>query len=191
MLFLIFCFVFKFAPRFGWILVHDMGDISLSDRIKEILRVRPIDPNEEALILNALDVYDVCRQNRNTLTHFTVSASKGEAEIDFKFVRTKGISPDPKEFPSTLKDIRSVAFNTKTLSVYLHQIYQALVSREAGKDVPLPPIVGAPALLSTPLPQVHKGQQPLRPPSPPRLTEEEWIAKYRKEGRPLPEREGE
>src|SRR6185437_14860197 len=28
------------------------------------------------------------------------------------------------------------------------------------------------------------GQQPIRPPSIPRLTEEEWIGKYRKEGKP-------
>jgi hypothetical protein len=31
------------------------------------------------------------------------------------------------------------------------------------------------------------GRQPVRPPSILRLTEEEWLAKYRKEGRPLPD----
>jgi hypothetical protein len=31
------------------------------------------------------------------------------------------------------------------------------------------------------------GQQPVRPPSVPKLTEQEWIAKYRKEKRPLPD----
>jgi hypothetical protein len=189
MLFLIFCVVFQFTPRFGWIIAHDMGDISLSDRIREILKVRPtLLPDEKELILNALDVYDVCRQNRNTLTHFTVNiSSREDAEIDFKFVRTKGPDPTAKEFPCTLKDVRSVAFNTKVLSVYLHKIYQAIIDRQAGKDVPLPPIVGAPGLLSTPHPQADKAPQPQRLPSVLKLTEEEWIAKYRKEGRPLPE----
>jgi hypothetical protein len=184
MLFFIFCFVFKFGPRLGWIIAHDMGDKSLSDRIKEHLKASPLLPDEQALILNALDVYDVCRQNRNALTHFTVRiTSKDENENDFKFVRTKGPTAVPVEFPSTLKDVRAIAFNTKMLSVYLHQIYQALTAREGGKDAPLPPIVDAPELLLKLLPQSHKEPTHQRPPSHPRLTEEEWLAKYRKEGR--------
>jgi len=187
MLFMIFCFVFKFGPGFGWIIAHDMGDISLSERIKELLKVRPIDPAEQALILNALEVYDACRQNRNLLTHFTVSiGSKDEPESDYKFVRTKGPSPTPKEFPSTLDDVRAVASNTKTLSVYLHQIHKALTEREAGKDVPLPPRVASPELLLRHPLQDRTEPKPQRPPSPLRLTEEEWIAKYRKENLPLP-----
>src|SRR5450631_87221 len=151
MLFFIFCFVFKFGPRLGWIIAHDLGDISISERIKELLKARPIDPDEQALILTALDVYDICRQNRNLLTHFTVNkGSKGEADSDFVFVRTKGPSPISKAFPSTLEDVRAVAVNTKTLSIYLHKIQKALHEREMGEDVPLPPIVAAPGLLWKP-----------------------------------------
>jgi hypothetical protein len=190
-LFLIFCFIFKFQPRFGWIIAHDMGDMGISDRIRELLRLSPIKPEEERLVLHMLDVYDVCRQNRNTLTHFTVRpGSKEDTTSDFRFVRLKGPSPTAKAFPSRLSDIRAVAFDIKMLSIYLMQIREALFDREGGKDTPLPPIVEVPMSLSTPRPQADKAPQPQRLPSLLRLTEEEWIAKYRKEGKPLPEREG-
>ena len=193
MLFLIFCVVFGFKARTGWIIAHDMGPLSISERITEFLKLYPLKDDEQELVLNALEVYEVCRQNRNMLTHFTISLvdpAAPESEYNFKFVRMKGPSPTAKEFPSSLTDVRSVAFNTKMLAIYLYKIYQALNDRVSGKDVPLPPIVAAPGLLSTPLPQDHKESQPQRPPSLLKLTEEEWIAKYRKDGRPLPEQEG-
>jgi hypothetical protein len=190
MLFLIFCFIFKFNPRFGWIVAYDMGDISLSERISELLKAQPLEQESQQLILNLLEVYDACRQNRNTLTHFTISPGPRAYEgADFKFVRLKGPSPTPKEFPCDLADVRRVAFDIKTLSVYMSKIRQALIDHEA--DViaprPLPPKVAAPWLLSSPLPQADRAPQPQRPPSVPKLTEEEWIAKYRKEGRALPD----
>ena len=194
MLFLIFCFIFKFTPRFGWIVAHDIGDLSLSERIRELLKVQPLENEEQELILNLLDVYDACRQNRNTLTHFTVSpgSSGPTADTEFKFLRLKGPSPTPKEFPSKLEDIRAVAFEIKTLSLYMSNIRMALIEREADLPAPrpLPPKVAVPALLSLPLSQADKAPQPQRPPSVLRLTEEEWIAKCRKEGRPFPEKEG-
>jgi hypothetical protein len=190
-LFLIFCDVFHFSARFGWIIAHDLGDISLAERITEILRIRPRQPDEQNLILNALAVYNVCRQNRNTLTHFNVKAESVDTPgTDFKFVRLKGPSGQLKDFPCSLQDVREVAFNTKILSVYLHKMHEALTERNAGKDVPLPPILAAPALLSSPLPQADTARQPQRPPSVLKLTEEEWLAKYRRENRPLPKGEG-
>jgi hypothetical protein len=101
----------------------------------------------------------------------------------------KGPSPTAKAFPSTLEDIRAVAFDIKMCSIYLWNIHQALTDREAGKDVPLPPKVEVPMSLSSPHLGGPKAPQPQRPPSPLRLTEEEWIAKYRKEGKPLPDPE--
>jgi hypothetical protein len=193
MLFLIFCTIFKFSPRFGWIIAHDMGDISLSVRVRELLKVRPLEQAQQELILHLLDVYDACRRNRNTLTHFTVSpGSPGDmTDTEMKFVLTKGPSLSPKEFPCKLDDIRAVAFDIKTLSIYMSNIRLSLIEHDADLPLarPLPPKVAVPELLSPSFVPTDKVQQAPRPPSILRLTEEEWIAKYRKEGKSLPERE--
>jgi hypothetical protein len=200
MLFFLFCFVCKFTPKFGWVLAHDMGSISLIERITEVLKIRPLADDEQELLMNSLKIYDICRQNRNLLTHFTVNRSK-EADDEFVFLRTKGPSAAPKQFPSSLEDIRRVALEIQTFSVYLHKIWKALIHREVDNSTPLPPIIELPELLwKPPLPTdtdiqlQQKSSQELqreaRPPSVPKLTEDDWIAKYRKDGRPLPEKEG-
>jgi len=60
MLFFLFCFVCKFTPKFGWVLAHDLGDILFSERITEILKLRPVNDDEEVLVLNALKIYEIC-----------------------------------------------------------------------------------------------------------------------------------
>jgi hypothetical protein len=193
MLFFLFCLVCKFTPQFGWVIAHDMGDISLTERITEVLKIRPLADDEQDLLLNALKVYDVCRQNRNLLTHFTVNRANG-ADDEFVFLRTKGPSAAPKKFPSSLEDIRRVAFEIQTLSVYLHRIWKALLHRGADKATPLPPIIELPELLwkphpptdaDTPLPpkSSQELQREARPPSIVRLTREEWAAKDAKDAR--------
>jgi hypothetical protein len=193
MLFFLFCFVCKFTPKFGWVIAHDMGAISLIERITELLKIRPLANDEQELLVNALKIYEICRQNRNLLTHFTVNRSK-EADDEFVFLRTKGPSAAPKQFPSSLEDIRRVAFEIQTFSVYLHKIWKALIHREVDKSTPLPPIIALPELLwKPPLPtdantqlqqkSFQESQHEARPPSTLRLTREEWAAKDAKDAR--------
>ncbi|SED63073.1 hypothetical protein SAMN05444164_5298 [Bradyrhizobium erythrophlei] len=198
-LFQIFCTLFGFHSSLGWIIAHDMGDRSISERITEILKIRQNEPDEEASIENLLEVYDACRQNRNTFTHFMVNFNKLRPEpgdeSNYQFSRMKGPSRIAKQFPSTLVDVRRVAADIRTLSIHIHGVNHALVGRSLRSlgiaGAPLPPTLALPALVSIPLPEADREPQPQRPPSVLRLTEEEWIAKYRKEGRPLPDREGE
>ncbi len=120
-LFFLFCFVMQCTPRVGWILAHDLGDISISTKIKEMLKLRPVNPDIDELLLCCLQVYDVCRINRNSLTHFTASVPSPQADAAAvaSFVRMKGPSPEASPLPSSLQDVRRVALEVHYLSVYL------------------------------------------------------------------------
>jgi hypothetical protein len=171
-LFFLFCIVMGCSPRVGWILAHDLGDISISTKIKEMLKLRPPDSDADALLRCCLQVYDVCRQNRNSLTHFTASVPSRDADAATltaaSFVRIKGPSPEASPLPSSLNDIRRVAIEVHYLAVYLWKIYKALVARGEGKPATLPPLIAAPELLWKP-PQSTAPKQK-RPPKPSRAS---------------------
>jgi hypothetical protein len=167
-LFFLFCVVMNCSPRVGWILAHDLGDIQISTRIKEMLKLRPPDSDVNDLLQCCMQIYDVCRINRNSLTHFTASVPSADADAATvaaaSFVRMKGPSPEPSPLPSTLPDIRRVAVEVRFLAVYLWNTYKALVARGSGKPAKLPPLLAVPELLWKP-PQ-PTGPKSKRPPKP-------------------------
>src|SRR4051812_31489294 len=67
--FYLFCDVIKLPEEEAWPLVFDLGDESVSIRIRTLMAVRAIDPKARDLVENALKVYSACRQNRNTVIH--------------------------------------------------------------------------------------------------------------------------
>ncbi|MGA8496319.1 MAG: hypothetical protein WB764_12630, partial [Xanthobacteraceae bacterium] len=140
----------------AWIIGHDIGDISLCEKIKEM--VKAVKPNPEvATVLNAyLKVYDACRINRNTLTHFTSATNPADPDdlLNAVFLRRKGPSGQPNPLPSTLKDIRRVAEEIHTLTIYSWRLYKALLARNEGKPAELPPTIVAPDLLWKPPPPI-------------------------------------
>jgi hypothetical protein len=146
----LFCLVFDFHPRVGWIIAHDMGDVAICERIKEMLKIQPINENTKKLVLSVLASYDICRINRNTLTHFTV---RPDEDGQFSFVRTKGPVPIQHLLPSSLEDVRSVAFEVKVLSHYIWDLYRGLHTFGSEKPTPLPPILEPPELLWKPPPK--------------------------------------
>jgi hypothetical protein len=139
--FLLCCLVFNLPPRIGWITAHDIGDVSMANKIKEMMKVQPPQADEEALLGSCLDVYDACRQNRSSLTHFTAQASAIDPTnlTEATFVRMKGPSAQPVPLPSSLADIRRVAFEIKTFTVYLWKTYAALLVRAEGQPATLLP----------------------------------------------------
>jgi hypothetical protein len=184
-LYFLFTVVVRADPKVAWILCHDMGDLAISARIKEIIKLERFDGEERAIIIHTLDVYDICRQNRNSLTHFKVGLSEDGDRI---LMRMKGPSINSHSLPSNVDDFRRVALELDQLAKTLRLLWRALASRADGNMPPLPDKLVEPAHLWTPLLQANKEPGPQRPPSLMRLTEEEWIAKYRKEGRsPSPE----
>src|ERR1700677_4623263 len=70
-LWLIFSVVFSLNRRVAWIIGHDIGDISLCEKIREMIKAVKPDPDVAAVLEAYLKTYDACRVNRNTLTHFT------------------------------------------------------------------------------------------------------------------------
>lgn len=134
--------------------------------MKEMMAIKPFEADVASLLTCCLDVYDACRLNRNTLTHFTAAAPP-DAPTNFDavtFVRVKGPSGKPSPFPSSLEDVRRVAYEIRTLAIYLWQVYKALVARSQGLPAPLPPEVAVPDLLWKPPPPI--APKPKRPPRP-------------------------
>jgi hypothetical protein len=164
----IFSILFNMTARVGWIIAHDIGDVALSEKIREFLEIRALEIPIAKLLTSALSVYDACRQNRNTLSHFTVKPIIDDLKPlpdDFVFIKTKGVKAESSPIPSSLDDFRRVALETQGLSIYLWEIYKGLCARRQGLPVTWPPILAVPELLSKPPLQKTAKPKRQRPPS--------------------------
>jgi hypothetical protein len=191
-LFELFSLAFGLSQQAAWLLVHDLGDVAISDRIHTFTDwAAETDEAKDAseIIQNALKAYDHCRQNRNQFTHFTMQHDL-ETKTLTLLQQKRGPLLQRVPFPNDLTDMRRVADEIIGINNHLHQINQCLKTRGSPQPEPWPSKVAPPALLSTPAPQARTVRRPQRPPSALRLTEQEWVAKYRKEKRPLPDGAG-
>lgn len=95
LLFFLFKELLNLPDREVLILAHRLGPIDLSDRIKVLASTRLKQrPKLIPLIDNALKVYDLCRRNRNVVTHFDVQIALGKEKAKgFSFAR-KTKKPD-------------------------------------------------------------------------------------------------
>jgi hypothetical protein len=165
-LLLIFCHIFGFTQRIGWIVGNDMGGISISNKISELLNFANLEKDIEDVIRNYLRVHDVCGKNRNTITHFTASMPKDKLfdVSSVAFVRMKGDDGKKAYIPSSLEDIRRIAEEIKVPLLHSWRIYKLLLSYQQGKSLELPPLVSLPEMLVKPPPQtVAKPKRPPRP----------------------------
>jgi hypothetical protein len=154
----LFCFVADLDTMVGRIIAHDLGDIAISDRIRELLHAKNYEQNVVNLIENVLDVYDACRQNRNSLTHFHIEKLDGE----FLLARIKGPKWTTYILPNGLKDFRRVAEEIWELSLWLRKIWRELANLRDGLPASLPQIQPVPELLWKP-PQQGPIKQPRQP----------------------------
>jgi hypothetical protein len=158
--------VIGLPERDVWTLAHDLGDIAVVTRIKILAKRRyKDDPVTVRVIENALEVYDICRQNRNQLTHFDIAAGLG-SDVLTLFRRSKNPETrDSPPFPDSLNDIRRVGRDIRRLSGHLQHIWMVLlVNRVQGRREPLPNILRVPEPLWKPLPHVPTKRK-RRPPS--------------------------
>lgn len=163
-LLLIFCIVFNIPGRTGWIIGHDIGDVSLSNKIAEMLPYTKLADDSIGSIINYISVYDRCRQNRNMLSHFVPSVKVGDDLTSAIFVRRKGIKGEKIELPSDLSDLRRVAEEILTLARFSWTLYRALDERRMGRNAQLPPLIVPPELLAKPLPDADpESKQPRQP----------------------------
>lgn len=114
-LFTIFCDVSGYDEAEAWALVYDLGTSAISDRIRSLLKLRNFDA-EAPLIENALEVFHVCRQNRNTVTHAWTRgvANDGSPSLARKSRKADNLDADP--FPSSVEDLRRVADEIESLN---------------------------------------------------------------------------
>jgi hypothetical protein len=175
-----------------WAIIHSLGNESISELLKKENLPEPVTKTIE----HGLKLFDANRINRNQLTHFLPTAL-----VKSDFARLKGPSFDPKPLPDNVSDLRRVADDIGRLQVYLGALLSVVSTRQyslkPGGTLPsLPELIPLPEMLWKPrLPNDPEqngwpdkdGAAGKRPPSVVRLTEEDWIAKYRKEGRPLPD----
>ncbi|MGY3358471.1 hypothetical protein ACVWZK_005134 [Bradyrhizobium sp. GM0.4] len=185
-----------------WTIIHDLGDLTASAAILEILYSTPQPEPVDKAIRLGLKLYEQNRVNRNQLTHFGPGM-----RIDADLTRMKGPRFNPQALPDSIADIRRVADDMGRLLDYFSKLITVVYARQyslksGGILPPLPEPIALPELLVKPRPQespTQRGEpdtaQPgreesTRAPSRPRLTEEEWLAKYRTEGRPLPDGAG-
>jgi hypothetical protein len=144
-----------------WAMVHDLGDISICERVRTFTDFRIYPTSVKDLIKNGLDFYDKCRQNRNVVIHaWTVSAYENTT-LARRSKRPH--DPEPTPFRSELSDLRRVAEEIEVLSTRLW-LLDVLVD-EYQQDAALLAslkILPVPELLSTPF---QRGSiKPRRPP---------------------------
>jgi len=159
-LFLLLSAVAKLSRRDVWGMTHDLGDVSICDKIHTFALRRGYHPDGLALIKNALALYDRCRQNRNTVVHaWTFSRS-----LDPPLARRsrKAIEPEPTPFPSSLADLRRVADDIGGLETRLWLLDCLLEEGMLNGPITFPGIQPLPEILSTP-PQPYSKEHS-RPP---------------------------
>ncbi|GAC1336497.1 MAG: hypothetical protein NVSMB26_23140 [Beijerinckiaceae bacterium] len=145
-----------------------------------MLKILPLKADLKHLIVNAIDVFDVCRINRNALTHFMVTPG---VDGTYSFLRMKGPVLNPQDLPSSLTDIRRIAAEVEILSVYLWNLYEGLKTYDHEKPHPLPPLIAVPELLWKPPPGSGAKQPQKRKPSVPKLSVAQKRAKAKKDAR--------
>jgi hypothetical protein len=161
-LFLLLCAVSKLPRSDAWAMAHDLGDVAICTRVQVFATFRGYHPDAMALIENVLKVYDLCRQNRNSIVHAWTRTSGPDPSLARK--SKKPDDPEATPFPSTLTDLRRVADDVKSLSIRLWLLNCFLEDGSMAKPLASPKKLPLPELLWKPPPQ--DSTKPKRPPRP-------------------------
>lgn len=161
-LFHLFCGVSGLPEAKAWTLVFDLGDVALCTRIKVLLGGCALHPDGTALVENALEFYDLCRQNRNSVVHAWTQGRGARAKLARRSKKPDQIEPAP--FPCELEDIRRVAEEIQWLSRRLWILNVKFEEGSLAQAISSPKILPLPELLWTPPPQAHtKPKLPRKP----------------------------
>jgi len=146
-----------------WVIAHDLGQVAISTKIEALARAKNFSCATQSAIKNTLEVYDICRQNRNQLVHFWVSGLSGDRQL---YRKSKKPEFSVKVFKSDLADIRRVAEDIKALAYHMSALQAAINTTGRGPpNSPLPSNLALPALLYSSAPQAPTKQKPRRPSS--------------------------
>ncbi len=153
-LLLLLCAVSKIPRREVWAMAHDLGDMAICSRIETFAAFRGYRDHGKVLIENVLEVYDLCRQNRNSIVHAWTRAAGPDPSLARK--SKKPDNPEPSPFPSTLTDIRRVADDIEALSTRLWLVCCLLDDGELEKPLISPEKLPLPETLWKPPPQSRR-----------------------------------
>jgi hypothetical protein len=156
-LFYLLCGIAELPEEKVWTLVYDLGDVAICTRLKTLLATRGLHSDASALIENALDIYDLCRQNRNSIVHAWTEGRGQRAQLARKSKKPDQMEPTP--FPSTLEDIRRVAEEIQWLSRRLWVLTCYLEDGRMVLAMPSPKKLPLPELLWKPPPQDYTAQK--------------------------------
>lgn len=117
-LFTIFCDVSGYDEAEAWALVYNLSTPAISERIRSLLKIRNY-VTEAPLIENALEVFNVCRQNRNSVTHAWTRGLSADGQLALASKSRKADNLDADPFPSSLDDLRRVADEIEGLNTRL------------------------------------------------------------------------
>jgi len=134
LLFALFRELLNLPDREARILGHELGDKDLTDRVKVLAETRlKKRPRLVPLIDNALEVYDLCRQNRNQVTHFDVQIALGKERAKgfnlARRVRKPDTSPASMQFDDSLHNLRRIAKEIRRLNVQLKTIIDGVFGK--------------------------------------------------------------
>jgi hypothetical protein len=161
-LFLLLCNVLRLPRRDVWAIAYDLGDVAISRRIETLAAFKGYHRDGMALIANVLEVYNLCRQNRNSIIHAWTHGSGHDPPLARKSKEPH--DPQAIPFPSTLPDLRRVADELESLRIQLWLVNCLLEDGSMAKPITSPEKLSLPSLLWTPPRQAHP--KPKRPPRP-------------------------
>jgi hypothetical protein len=129
LLFIFFATLTGLPGRVTRAIIHEMSDAALIARLRDILATGGFrnDPELNAAILYALEMFDINRVNRNQLTHFMPS---GKRDGKIEFWRNKGPELLRQAFPSNIDDIRRVAEDILTLRNYANNVSALAIAKQ-------------------------------------------------------------
>jgi hypothetical protein len=149
-----------------WVLAHELGDIAISERIKALMNIKKVPAATIKIVENALEFYDICRINRNQLTHFVVVSYPNDIMLARRSKKPEAGAYTSSPFDNSLEDIRRVADEI----MWIHRRLWVLVVKlgdGAGLATagPWPSTLPLPDLLWKPPQPTQKSQPRQRPPS--------------------------
>ncbi|TPI31511.1 hypothetical protein FJ414_23420 [Mesorhizobium sp. B3-1-6] len=164
-LFHLFCGVSGLSQKDAWTLVHDLGDVAICIRIKTFADQRGYHTDGLDLISNALQAYDITRQNRNTISHAWM---RNNFALEDTLARKskKPDSFDAMPFESDLTTLRQVADEMSRLEMNLWLLCCVIEDATINGPLTSPRKLALPVALWMPPPPVRTKQ--MRPPQPSR-----------------------
>lgn len=152
--------VSKIPRREIWAMAHDMGDVAMCEKIETFVAFRGYHADGKELIENALQVHDLCRQNRNSIVHAQARAS-GRYSLMARRSK-KPDNPEPTVFRARLIDVRRVADEIEILRERLWLLCCLLDDGRMTKPLASPEKLPLPERLWKPSPQDH-AKRPRQP----------------------------